>query len=466
MFDQGPLHQNSPPAESARRDKLQTPLFDIDRSTQQKIQTVSLLVLAVLGSIYLIYWLRPVLVPFVVALFVVSGLSPILAVLERTLGVTRIVAAAITFLSGVALLIMFGMAISISMTDLTKNGGRYIDRIEAIAQQIDQHTFLDLNFRRQQNGEIVPVADPQNVPDQVLSPVDVLPVTPDDADQASEETDALSSDGQGVASSGDLIDQTETPTAMTDGAGMDAADIPPVNPGGPQKLVETLARQGIAIVSQSLFSLVSTSVVVLIFVFFLLLGTPVLVSSNETIQEINHQVRVYLGLKTIISIFTGLAFGLALRLFGVPMAFTFGVLAFLLNFVPNVGPIVASLLPIPLIIFDPSGNLAWMLSAIGVTSMIQVASGNLVEPKLMGESSDLHPVVVLLSLMFWGMMWGIIGMFLATPIAAGFKIVLERFDETKPLAAFMAGRSARPPRPETEALIKPDSSPAGPASSS
>ena len=89
MFDQGPLNQNPPPADLARKEKLQSPLFDFDRPTQQKIQTISLLVLAVLGSTYLIYWLRPVLVPFVVALFVVSGLSPILAVLERTLGVTR-----------------------------------------------------------------------------------------------------------------------------------------------------------------------------------------------------------------------------------------------------------------------------------------------------------------------------------------------------------------------------------------
>ncbi|WP_345684257.1 AI-2E family transporter [Novipirellula caenicola] len=453
MFDQGPPNLNPPPADFARKDKLQTPLFDIDRSTQQKIQTASLLVLAVLGSTYLIYWLRPVLVPFVVALFVVSGLSPILSVLERTLGVTRIVAAAITFLSGVALLILFGMAISISMTDLAKNSTRYVDRIEAIAQQVDKYVTLDLNFRRPRSNELVLTAesDRENqsepVPeDAVLLPLEVPLAVSDKVDELDDNLALVSPLAPNIEASRDLIGPTPIQSSMIVDAEPQVPYTPPPRPGGSQELVESLARQGIAIVSQSLFSLVSTSVVVLIFVFFLLLGTPSLVSHNETIQEINHQVRVYLGLKTIISIFTGLAFGLALRLFGVPMAFTFGVLAFLLNFVPNVGPIVASLLPVPLILFDPSGNLAWMISAIGVTSLIQVASGNLVEPKLMGESSDLHPVVVLLSLMFWGMMWGIIGMFLATPIAAGFKIVLERFDETKPLAALMAGRSARPSR--------------------
>jgi AI-2 transport protein TqsA len=58
----------------------------------------------------------------------------------------------------------------------------------------------------------------------------------------------------------------------------------------------------------------------------------------------------------------------------------------------------------------------------------------------MGNSSDLHPVTMLLALMFWGMMWGVIGMFLATPITAAVKIVLERIDQTRPIASLMAGR--------------------------
>ena len=122
------------------------------------------------------------------------------------------------------------------------------------------------------------------------------------------------------------------------------------------------------------------------------------------------------------------------------MALSFGVLAFLLNFIPNIGPIVASLLPIPLILLDPSGNIVWMVAVITATSTIQLISGNVVEPKLMGNSSDLHPVTILLGLMFWGMMWGIIGMFLATPITAAIKIVMERFEPTRQVANLMAGR--------------------------
>jgi AI-2 transport protein TqsA len=180
--------------------------------------------------------------------------------------------------------------------------------------------------------------------------------------------------------------------------------------------------------------------VVLIYVFFLLIGTPTVNNKSPMVREIDQQIRSYLALKTVISIFTGLAFGVTLRLFGVPMALTFGVLAFLLNFVPNVGPLVASLLPVPLIILNPEGSIMWMVATISVSSAIQAISGNVIEPRIMGSSSDLHPVTILVALMFWGMMWGIIGMFLAVPVTAALKILLQRIESTKPIADLMAGR--------------------------
>ena len=62
----------------------------------------------------------------------------------------------------------------------------------------------------------------------------------------------------------------------------------------------------------------------------------------------------------------------------------------------------------------------------------------------MGDKSDLHPVTILLALMFWGMMWGVIGMFLATPITSAMKLMLERFETTRPIANLMAGRWGEP----------------------
>ncbi|MCO8125253.1 AI-2E family transporter [Stieleria sp. TO1_6] len=351
-------------------------MIKADRNNNLRIQSICLMVLVVVAVTYSIYWLRPVLVPLVVALFVVSGVNPILKTLEKRLGVSRIVAAGLTFLSGVVALVIFGLSIWISLVDLSKNQNAYRQRVKDIVNRFEDQT-----------ESFLPFAHPIHSPLQE--------VTPAGADDASE-------------------------------------------------FVDRFLRDGISIVSLALLNLVSTSLVVLIYVFFLLVGNPNSSGTSATVREIDTQIRSYLGLKTVISIFTGLAFGTALWLFGVPMAFTFGVLAFLLNFVPNVGPIVASLLPVPLIVLDPVGSMAWMIAAISVTCTIQAISGNVVEPKIMGDSSDLHPVTILLALMFWGMMWGVIGMFLATPMTAAMKIMLERIDSTKPIASLMAGRLQQP----------------------
>ena len=343
------------------------------RDPQARIQITCLIILVAIALTYVVYWLRPVLVPFVVSIFVVSGVTPILELLEQRLNVSRLVAAGLTFLSGFAILVVFGISIWLSVLDLSNNASGYRSRVREMVSEIEDKLPISLSNEQSDSS-----TERNRVP----------------------------------------ITQGEKVTSLIDG----------------------LVGNAIAIVSQTFLSLVSTSLVVLIFVFFLLLGSPAIDKSHQTVQEINKQVRTYLSLKTVISIFTGFAFGLALHLFGVPMAFTFGVLAFLLNFVPNVGPIAASLLPVPLIVFAPDATILWMASVLIVINVIQLISGNVVEPKLMGESSDLHPVTILLALMFWGVMWGVIGMFLATPITAAIRIVLERLEQTRPIALLMAGR--------------------------
>ncbi len=339
------------------------------------------MILAGVASVYMVYWLRPVLVPFVVACFIVSGLSPVLGWLETRLHVSKIVAAGIAFLAGILMLVVFGIAVWGSLLDLSKNSAAYRNRVQELVREVQER----------------------------------LP-------------------------SFTLLSDRQTATADLEGSPTRA------NEGGGAKidqLVDNFVRDGISAASQTLLALSSTSVIVLIYVFFLLLGNSGYARSG-TVREIDEQIRGYLSLKTVISLFTGIAFGLALRAFGVPMALTFGVFAFLLNFIPNVGPIVASILPIPLIIFAPEGTWLWMVSAISVTSAIQVISGNVIEPKMMGNAADLHPVSVLLALMFWGMMWGIVGTFLATPITAAIRIVMDKFEPTRPVGNLLAGRWSEP----------------------
>lgn len=417
----------------------------LEDDPQIRIQTACLLVLVAVCITFSVYWLRPVLVPLVVAFFVVSGISPVLSVLEKRLGVTRIVAAGLTFLAGVIVLITFGCSIWVSMIDLSTNAQAYRNRVRTIVNRVESYLPQRLSFR----DSITPVTSGAPAPTE-SSQQNASSQQPESTPASSQYPRSDSGNSETPSDTGEVSTkktksgQASVPStnlSEMDAAIADTATNQQATPRSEKasKFVDQMVTYGITTLSQAFVSLVSTSVVVLIYVFFLLIGTPS-ISHSPTLSEVDQQIRSYLSLKTVISIFTGLVFGLALRMFGVPMAFTFGVLAFLLNFVPNVGPIVASLLPIPLIILDPEGSVGWMAATITVICTIQLISGNVVEPKIMGNSSDLHPVTILVGLMFWGMMWGIIGMFLATPIMAALKIILGRIQGTKSIADLMAGR--------------------------
>jgi AI-2 transport protein TqsA len=122
----------------------------------------------------------------------------------------------------------------------------------------------------------------------------------------------------------------------------------------------------------------------------------------------------------------------------------FGVLVFFLNYVPNIGSGIATVVPMPLVIMHPEATIPWVLACLLIPMAIQIAVGNVLEPKVMGDRMDLHPVVVLMALIFWGVIWGIVGALLAVPITACIKLVLERFDLTVPVARALAGRIGEP----------------------
>jgi AI-2 transport protein TqsA len=115
-------------------------------------------------------------------------------------------------------------------------------------------------------------------------------------------------------------------------------------------------------------------------------------------------------------------------------------MSFLLNFIPSVGSILATLLPLPVVMVEPSLSNTTAILAILLPGAIQMTMGNFIEPKIYGESLGVHPVVTLMSLVLWGTLWGVVGMFLAAPLAAIIQIFLGRLEHTRPFAEAMAGR--------------------------
>lgn len=156
--------------------------------------------------------------------------------------------------------------------------------------------------------------------------------------------------------------------------------------------------------------------------------------------EIDTAVRRYLGLKFAASTLTGLLTWLFLWLLGVPLSLVFGVLAFLLNFVPSVGSLIAMVLPLPLAYLAFADQPLIWIGALVLPGSVQFVIGNILEPRLQGDSLDLHPITVLLTLIFWSLLWGVAGAVISVPITSVIKMVLERFETTRPVAEMLAGR--------------------------
>jgi predicted PurR-regulated permease PerM len=160
----------------------------------------------------------------------------------------------------------------------------------------------------------------------------------------------------------------------------------------------------------------------------------------EMIRNINRQITQYFIVKTLISVGTGALTGLACAILGIKFAALWGFLAFLLNYIPYVGSIVAVILPILLSILQFPHSFKPFATG-GVLIGIQLFMGNYLDPEMMGNRFNLSPIVIIFSLFFWGYVWGIVGTFLAVPITATIKIIISNIEPLKPVAVLMSKRA-------------------------
>lgn len=140
-------------------------------------------------------------------------------------------------------------------------------------------------------------------------------------------------------------------------------------------------------------------------------------------------VRRYIAIKTWISLVTGILVTLALLVIGVDYALLWGVVAFALNYVPNIGSIIAGVPAVMLALIQLGP--AHALAATTAYIVINLVMGNAVEPKFMGRGLGLSPLIVFLSLLFWGWVLGPVGMLLSVPLTISAKLALDAREETR-----------------------------------
>ncbi|MEO2169943.1 MAG: AI-2E family transporter [bacterium] len=190
----------------------------------------------------------------------------------------------------------------------------------------------------------------------------------------------------------------------------------------------------------AILDLLSQTLLVSVFAIFLLIAFSGLEPSRGLWGQAERQVKSFLVAKVIVSAVTGALVGLTLKLLGVELALAFGLFAFLLNFIPTIGSVISTVLPLPILLLNPEIGWGVGAAAILIPGSIHFGIGNVVEPLVMGDSLELHPIAILVALMIWGVLWGVVGMLLATPITSVIRILFARMPQTRPIANLLAGR--------------------------
>jgi AI-2 transport protein TqsA len=333
-----------------------------ERERLERAQLVCLVILTVIAAGVALYLLRPVLVPFVLALFITYCLKPPIDLQMRHLRMPRWVAVATTAILALGIVGLFGLLAGMALGQMSGGIGDY------------QEQFHRLILRA---GETIAARWP---------------------------------------------------------GGLSRALKPPA-----LSIPEGTVGTFLSMVLRETTALLGNIALVVIFILFMLVGGKESDLSPGILKSVEIQVRRYLVLMVLISAATGLLAGLTLWALGVQFPWVFGFLTFLLNFIPNIGPFVATLLPIPVLLMNPGMSLPVVTLAIALPASIHFILGGIVLTRLQGKTLDLHPGVLLIALIFFGMIWGIVGTFLATPITAVVKLVCEQFPASRWMAAVLSG---------------------------
>ena len=145
---------------------------------------------------------------------------------------------------------------------------------------------------------------------------------------------------------------------------------------------------------------------------------------KKTFKDITEQIQKYIITKFLISLSMGLVMGVILWLFDVKFFIIWASFAVILNFIPNVGSVISIAMPV-IMAFIQNESISYALLIAAILIVIQNIIGNIIEPKIFGYRLGLNPLVILISLLLWGYLWGIVGMFLSVPLTAVLKIMIS-----------------------------------------
>jgi Predicted permease len=217
-----------------------------------------------------------------------------------------------------------------------------------------------------------------------------------------------------------------------------------------------LAMTSLQSISGRIVTFFSKGMLILVFLLFLLIERKSFLpkiqaaysDENDSqrpvilMSKMNKQISRYLIVKLCLSAATGICFYSSAVLMGLDFAIVWGILAFVLNFIPTIGSIVITVMTILMAIIQFMPNPSPIIGVALINITIEMVIGNILDPKIQGEHLNLSPVALLISLSIWGYIWGIVGMFLAVPLTGILQIVLANIPSTRKFAIMLSGGSA------------------------
>jgi predicted PurR-regulated permease PerM len=359
-----------------------------------KYAAPSLVVLAVLGTTAALYLLKPILVPIALALLLASLLSPLTWMLRRVLPVGPTGAAVVLFL----LATMLGLyAASLTAESFVQAGNTLPGDIERLAGRLSRRVN-DVLRDQPYLHSILP--EPRTI------------------DQLAEANRTL------------LIDKLSY--GLMD--------------------ISTWVVQGFIVLMLVLFLLVESEMLTAKLIRFFATTPGDVATSSRTLAHLSRQIRAYLVARTLINIGVGVVIALALTLMKVKFAIALGCFAALTNFVPYVGQFVGGALP-TLITLGQYESIGDALIVAAIYLAVLGIEGYVVTPYVMGRSLDLNGTTVLIACLFWGFLWGLVGLMLAMPITVTLKLVFQTVPELNRWAELM---SCQWQTPEPSAHVSPE----------
>jgi AI-2 transport protein TqsA len=341
--------------------------------------TRSLVVLAVLGVIAALYLLKPILVPIALALMLACLLSPLTSLVRRVLPVGPTGAAVVLFL--------LAMVVGTYVTSVTAES--FVQGLNTLPTDIDR-------LAGRLSGRIGDAVRDQPYLRAILPE----PRTIDQLGDTNRDL-VIAKLSQG------LMDLT------------------------------TWVVQGLIVLVLLLFLLAESEMLTVKVIRFFA-DTPVEAeTAGRTLADLTRQIRAYLVARTLINLGVGLVFAVALSLLKVKFPFALGLFAAVTNFVPYVGQVLGGAVP-TLIALGQYESIGDALIVASVYVAVIGVEGYVVTPYVMGRSFDMNGTTVLIACLFWGFLWGLVGLILAMPITVGMKLVFQTVPELNRWAELMS----------------------------